>query len=186
MVKKLSGETWKPFRFDGLQQMRNKYAISSNGRIAAYKKDVYEDGRILKGSITSGYNTLNIRAGGLSSTYYIHREVARLFLPKPPAKKKIVVHINHNRSDNRAKNLKWVTQEEAIAHQQKSPLRKAYKEVQQNRTTGLKLTIAQVRAMKNQLNNPKRKMTKKQIADKYGVSEMTLYRIQRGESWKKA
>lgn len=186
MVKKVSGETWKPLHFKGYQQMRNKYAISSNGRIAAYKKDIFEDGRILNGSQTSGYNTLNIHAGGLSNTYYIHREVARLFLLKPTGKKKIVIHLNHKREDNRAKNLKWVTQEEAIAHQQKSPKRKAYKEVQKNRTKGLKLTLAKVQAMKAQLANPKRKMTKKQIAEKFGVSEMTLYRIQRGESWKKA
>lgn len=186
MIKKNAGEVWKPFRFKNSAQMRNKYTISSQGRIAAYKKDLFEDGNILKGSMTSGYRTLNIHAGDISNTLYLHREVARHFLPKAGGKQKIVIHLNHDKTDNRAKNLKWVNQEEAIAHQQKSPLRKAYKEVQKNRTKGLKLTIAQVRVIKSQLSNPKRKVTKKQIADKYGISEMTIYRIQRGESWAKA
>jgi DNA-binding Xre family transcriptional regulator len=33
------------------------------------------------------------------------------------------------------------------------------------------------------LVDPKRKLTYKQLAEKYGVSEMTLYRIKSGENW---
>jgi DNA-binding Xre family transcriptional regulator len=35
------------------------------------------------------------------------------------------------------------------------------------------------------LSDPKRKLTFKQLAEKYGVSEMTLYRIKSGENWGK-
>jgi transcriptional regulator with XRE-family HTH domain len=33
------------------------------------------------------------------------------------------------------------------------------------------------------LQNPKRKLTHKQMAEKYGVSEMAITRIKRGENW---
>ena len=61
----------------------------------------------------------------------------------------------------------------------------AYKKIQANRTVGLKLNSTQVKAIKDQINNPKRKLTIKQIAAKYKVSEMTLYRIKSGENWGK-
>jgi DNA invertase Pin-like site-specific DNA recombinase len=73
--------------------------------------------------------------------------------------------------------------EEVSSHQQKSPLKIAYKKRQANRTEGLKLTAAQVKTIKDLINNPKRKQTYKQLAAKYKVSEMTLYRIKSGENW---
>jgi hypothetical protein len=85
--------------------------------------------------------------------------------------------------DNNAKNLKWASQEEVSAHQQKSPEKIAYKKRQANRTTGLKLTANQVKTIKDSISNPKRKLTYKQMASKYNVSEMTLYRIKSGENW---
>jgi DNA invertase Pin-like site-specific DNA recombinase len=70
-------------------------------------------------------------------------------------------------------------------HQQKSPSKIAYKKVQASRTVGLKLSAAQVLKIKETIANPKRKLTYKQLAEKYGVSEMTLYRIKSGENWGK-
>ena len=70
-----------------------------------------------------------------------------------------------------------------IEHQQMSPSKIAYKEVQANRTVGLKLTAAQVKAIKKILSSKTRNITIKQLAEKYGVSEMTLYRIKSGENW---
>lgn len=183
MIKKISGEVWKPLLFDGHKSLRYKYAISSLGRVASYSNDVHEDGKLLKGSVTSGYKTLNLHMDGMSNTLYIHREVGRIFLPKPGKKEKIVLHLNHDKSDNRAKNLKWANQETATEHQQKSPARLAFHERQRSRLQGFKLNASQVRAIKTQLANPKRKLTNRQVAEKYGVSEMTIYRILRGESW---
>lgn len=183
MVKNIPGEKWEPFRFKGHKSMRNKYAISSQGRIASYTNDLKSDGKILKGSITAGYRTFNLHVDGSSITLYVHREVARTFVPKKSPKEKIVIHLNHDKTDNRSKNLKWVAVADATAHQQKSPARKAYKLKQQNLTKGHKLTVSMVRSIKSTLANPKRKQTNRQLAQKYNVSEMTIYRIQRGESW---
>jgi transcriptional antiterminator len=70
-----------------------------------------------------------------------------------------------------------------IEHQQKSPAKIAYKVKQANRTVGLKLTATQVKSIKNVLGKKNRTITIKQLAHKYGISEMTIYRIKSGENW---
>ncbi|MDQ3290349.1 MAG: NUMOD4 domain-containing protein [Bacteroidota bacterium] len=183
MIKKLPGEVWKPLTFTGYRELRNRYALSSAGRIASYKEDVLNDGKLLKGSITTGYRTLNLHRPGKKGTLYIHRELAKLFLQKPSPKHKYVIHKNHDKLNNSIKNLKWATLDEMIEHQQYSPAKIAYKHKQANRQVGLKLTASQVKKIKVLLNNENRRITIKQLADRYAVSEMTMYRIKSGENW---
>ena len=185
MIKKIPGEVWKPLQFNGWKEMRKEYAISNLGRACSYTEQL-EDGQLLNGSLTTGYRTLNLHRPGHKGTIYIHREVARLFHAKPSVKHRFVIHVNHNKLDNSAKNLRWATLEEMSAHQQKSPDKIAYKERQREKaahSNGLKLTLSQVRRIKQTLADPNRKYTYRQLADKYGVSEMTLYRIRSGENW---
>lgn len=183
MVKKITGETWKSLLFPGAKNLRKKYALSSLGRIASYGKNVHEDGKLLEGSLTTGYRTLNLHRPGNNGTLYIHREVARLFLKKKTARHKYVIHVNHNKLQNAVKNLKWATLEEMIKHQQDSPAKIAYKKMQATRNVGLKLTAKQVAAIKKTLKDKHRKITIKKMAEKFGVSEMTMYRIKSGENW---
>lgn len=183
MIKKLPGEIWKPLQFSGSRGLRNRYAASSLGRIASYKEDILKDGKLLHGSLTTGYRTLNLHRPGNKGTIYIHRELAKLFLTRPSLRHKYVIHKNHDKLDNNIKNLKWATLEEMIEHQQHSPAKIAYKQRQANREVGLKLTANQVRKIKDTLNNKNRRLTIKQLADKYNVSEMTMYRIKSGENW---
>jgi hypothetical protein len=185
MIKKINDETWKPLRFTGWKLMRNNYAMSSHGRAASYKEDIFEDGKLLAGSLTAGYKTLNLHIPDNNGTLYFHREVASLFIKRNSTKEKVVIHLNHDKTDNSIKNLKWVSQKEAIAHQQKSPDKLAYKKIQSARTKGLKLNATQVKAIKKILENPKRKLTHQQIAEKFEVTPMTIYRIKSGESWQK-
>ncbi len=183
MIRKLAGETWRPLVFAGWRQLRNCYAVSSCGRISSFKNDLLKDGKLLSGSLTTGYRTLNLHRPSNKGTLYIHREMAKVFLKKATAKHRYVVHINHNKLDNSIRNLRWATLEQMIDHQQDSPAKIAYKEKQANRTEGLKLTAAQVKKIKNILHSKNRNITIKQLAGNYGVSEMTMYRIKSGENW---
>ena len=183
MIKKLNAEVWKPLQFPGWKLLRKKYALSTTGRIASFSDDILEDGKLLNGSLTTGYKTLNLHRPGNNGTLYIHREIAKLFLKKKSVKEKYVIHLNHDKTDNSVKNLKWASLEEMIGHQQNSPAKIAYKQVQANRTVGLKLTSTQVKAIKKTLGSKNRQVTIRQLADKYSVSEMTLYRIKSGENW---
>jgi NUMOD4 motif len=183
MIKNLPGETWKPIQFTGYKKLRKRYAVSSTGRAASFSENILQDGKILTGSVTSGYRTLNLHIDGGNGTIYIHREIARLFCTKKSNKHKFVIHINHKKKDNHFKNLKWATLEEVSSHQQLSPEKIAYKKRQANKTEGLKLNAAQVKIIKAIIKDPKRTLTYKQLAAKYKVSEMTLYRIKSGENW---
>jgi hypothetical protein len=183
MIKKLAGEVWKPLIFSGWRQLRNRYAVSNTGRIASYKQHVLNDGKLLSGSLTTGYRTLNLHRPNNKGTLYIHREMAKLFLKKPAASYKYVIHRNHNKLDNKINNLKWSNLEQMIDHQQNSPAKIAYKEKQANRKEGLKLNATQVKKIKSILNSKKRTITIRQLAHKYHVSEMTMYRIKSGENW---
>src|SRR5947209_8628466 len=183
MIKKLPAEVWKPLLFKGSKELRNLYAVSSLGRIASFKTDILKDGKLLNGSLTTGYRTLNLHRPGHKGTLYIHRELAKLFIKKPTPRHKYVIHKNHNKLDNSIKNLKWATVEEMIEHQQGSPAKIAYKKKQATRETGLKLTATKVRKIKDVLNSKNRRLTIKQLAERYKVSEMTMYRIKSGENW---
>lgn len=185
MIKKIPGEIWKQMQFSGYKNLKKKYAVSNHGRAASYSTSITEDGKLLNGSLTSGYRTLNLHVENGNGTIYFHREVAKLFCNKKSPKAKYVIHLNHKKSDNSSKNLKWATLEEVSSHQQKSPAKIAYKKRQANRTEGLKLNATQVKTIKDMIKNPKRKLTYKQMAAKYKVSEMTLYRIKSGENWGK-
>lgn len=183
MIRNLPGERWKSLTFSGWKKLRNRYAVSTAGRIASYKKSIQDDGKLLSGSFTTGYRTLNLHRPGEKGTLYIHREIAKLFLKKTSAAYKYVIHRNYNKLDNRLKNLKWATAEQMMKHQQKSPAKLAYKEKQANLTEGLKLTAAQVKRIKKILSSKNRTITIKKLAEQYGVSEMTMYRIKSGENW---
>lgn len=183
MIRKQTGESWKPLTFSGWKQLRNRYAVSNTGRIASYKTDLVDDGKLLSGSLTTGYRTLNLHRPNNKGTLYIHRELAKLFHKRPSARHAYVIHKNHNKLDNRVNNLRWATLEEMIDHQQTSPAKKAYKQKQANRTEGLKLNSSQVKKIKNILQNKHRNITIKKLAESYRVSEMTMYRIKSGENW---
>ncbi|HET6766697.1 MAG TPA: NUMOD4 domain-containing protein [Chitinophagaceae bacterium] len=182
MISKLRGEVWKSLRFSGWKELRYNYAVSNYGRIASYKKELRE-GKLLHGSLTTGYRTLNLHRPGNKGTLYIHREIAKIFLKTPSPRHRYVVHINHDKLDNRVKNLRWSTLEQMIIHQQKSPAKIAYKNIQANRTVGLKLNLGHVKKIKTILKDPQRSITIKRLAKKYKVSEMTIYRIKSGENW---
>ncbi|MFY7878962.1 MAG: NUMOD4 domain-containing protein [Lacibacter sp.] len=186
MIKKLAGEEWKQMQFPGWKELRKNYAVSNTGRCASYNNDVIEDGKLLNGSSTTGYRTLNVHRANQKSTIYLHREIAKLFCVKPSTRTKYVIHLNHIKTDNKSSNLQWASLEEMMVHQQNSPLKIAYKKQQKEQTAyrkGLKLTPSQVRIIKKLINNPKRTITYKQLAKKYNVSEMTLFRIKSGENW---
>jgi hypothetical protein len=181
MVSYLRNEVWKELPIKYKSSLRKKYAVSNHGRVVSYTHDI-KNGNLLNGSTVEGYTVINVKPNDTFQSLYLHREIAKLFLPRPSRKHKYVIHLDHDKKNNHVRNLRWATKEEMEAHQQKSPAKIAYKERQRNRTSGLKLTAAKVRSIKRLLNAPGRR-TMKQIAEKFGISEMQLYRIKKGENW---
>jgi hypothetical protein len=100
----LTKEIWKPIPgYEGL------YEVSNEGRIKTLRNK-----RILKPNINStGYEQVCFCVNGEAHTVQVHRIVAGVFCEKP-AGKNIVDHINAIPTDNRAENLRWVTQKENV------------------------------------------------------------------------
>lgn len=181
MITYLKNEMWKDLPIKFKSSLRKKYAVSNHGRVVSFTHEI-KDGNELNGSTVEGYTVINVKPNDTFQSLYLHREIAKLFLPKPGRNYKYVVHLDHNKKNNHVKNLRWATKEEMEVHQQKSPAKIAYKERQRNRTNGLKLNTTKVRSIKRMLGSPERK-TMRQIAHQFGISEMQLYRIKNGENW---
>lgn len=160
-----------------------RYAISNNGRLVKYKHWI-NSGSALKLSRQQGYPIWRYKDEGEYRHMLLHKIVAKYFLAKPGKLQKFVIHLDYDKENNHARNLKWVTQEELTNHSLKSPaVIKARKKALKNIGTGyiIKLTDTKVRAIKALLKKGK---TLKEIAVKYGVSDMQIYRIKTGENWK--
>ena len=114
----------------------------------------------------------------------IHRLVAEYFLNKPSDQHTIVAHIDHNKLNNRATNLKWMTPEENYQHQKTSPL--VIKENQERRvrrkehSRATKLTVTKVMLLKKMLNQGK---PMKQLVKQFKITNTQIVRIKRGENW---
>lgn len=149
-----------------------RYAVTSYGRIISYQTEPVE-GRFLSLVRVSGYPAFSIRTKGVSKTFLVHRLVAKYFLKQITPKHKIVIHLNHDKDDNFIQNLKWVTQEERLAH---DLLFRRGKEI-----GNYKLTADRVRMIKRKLLNGKTRL--KIIGKQFGVSDMQIHRIKTGENW---
>lgn len=183
MIASYWNEEWKEIKF-GEGALKKHYAISNYGRIVSYSGKI-EEGNRIKGGILRGYPTLPLRPYGKSKTFYVHKLVAELFIPKKSDDKLYVIHKDYNKSNNYVENLQWATQKEMFDHQQQNPLVLEARKKQKGRKTqqGHKLTATQVMRLKKKILDPNRKTRLKLIAKQFGISEMQLYRIKSGENW---
>jgi hypothetical protein len=175
-------EIWKPVtHIKG--KTSKKYAVSSKGRLASYDKNI-EDRYVLKQHLNGGFPMATIHVEGKSKALFSHQAIGAAFLKKHSPKCKFVIHLDHNKANNDISNLKWATKDEQVEHSKKSPyvLQAAARKVYTG-ATARKLDEKKVIALKKEIWNPKRKASLKQIAAKYGIAEMNLYRIKNGELW---
>lgn len=187
MFKHLKNETWKPFTFKGSDKLPLKYMVSNLGRVAAYTKSFANDGELLKQTGADGVAKVTIRIKDESVRFMVHRAVAQVFVKPTSKSQKSVIHINHNKKDNKATNLKWASPKEVTEHNYNSEaMQGAFEKMAQrfiDAKKGKKLKLAEVIQIKKLLANPKRKLSYPQIAEKYGVSERAISRIKSGENW---
>ena len=88
-------------------KLSSNYSIDVNGYITNTKTK-----RVLQPSkIGAGYLAVKLEGG---KTFYVHRLVARCFLPAPTCVKCEVDHIDRNKENNHASNLRWVSKQENL------------------------------------------------------------------------
>jgi hypothetical protein len=165
----LPGEQWLP----AIGSSSN-YFVSNMGRLLTTRKHGKEGWTSVMKPARDGSGYLRTVVDG--KTIKVHRIVAQTWVPNPK-NLPTVNHINHDRADNRAENLEWMTVRDNILHSHKAG-RAANKQGENCGTHKLKepqvLKIRQMIEMKVPL---------KQIAQEYGVSYYTIYDIKKRHTW---
>ena len=177
MAQKLKREQWTEIEFDSKISEKEKFKISSYGRILNCKG---EKEFLVSVSFINGYQNLPLKqkVNGKSTSRYVHKLVAQHFLEKKEDDE-FVIHLNYDKTDNNVQNLKWATKAEKERHQFTNPEYLA----NPNRRTYSKLSVAKVKLIKRKIHDPNRRTRLKMIARQFGISEMQLYRIKSGENW---
>lgn len=89
------------------------YGIDSSGTVWSFKGADGKKAKVSPREDRSGYLRVNLADGGSSKNgfkeIYIHKLVAQAFLPKGTGE---IHHIDANKKNNSAKNLKWATKSE--------------------------------------------------------------------------
>ncbi|MEZ0539818.1 NUMOD4 motif-containing HNH endonuclease [Fibrella arboris] len=170
-------EQWVPIVFTDVENPP-VYQVSNFGRLRSFQSGA--GGAIIKGSIIQGYRSLNIRKKGKTLNRYVHKLVAEYFLEAPRPDQTYVIHIDHDKLNNRAQNLRWATQEEMVEHNRINP--NVVNRPIPRRTSNYKLTESKVKMIKKLLRNDKNRL--KTIARQFGITHTQLNRIRSGENWK--
>ncbi len=177
-----SKEIWKQITALKGKTTKN-YAISNFGNMCSYQKAL-QDKHVISFANNNGFPVTTIRVNKRSTALFPHREVANYFLKKPNAKYTFVLHLDHDKSNNHVSNLKWATQAQQSEHNKNNPtVTDAISKRIRTGAMAKKLSDAKVMKLKTELWNPKRKLTLKQLAAKYDIAEMNLYRIKSGIFW---
>ncbi len=178
---KLANERWKEVSYP----TRTKYEVSNQGRVRSYFPDP-EQPVISTGVLQMGYIFLDYYNTEQERRIKVpfHIIVADHFVNKPSADHKRIIHLDYQKANNKATNLKWGTQDQFNAYQKKNPALAATRlDINIHRLKGPKLTLAQVEKIRKMLADPNRKITKEKIAAMYNIASMTVYRIQNGDIW---
>ena len=120
----MESEIWKPVvGYEGL------YEVSSLGRVRSVDRNIvhkngsihFKKGVVLRPCINeNGYFAVALCRGGYSKTIRLHRIVATAFIENPENKPD-VDHIDTNRLNCVASNLRWVTRKENLRNPNSTP-----------------------------------------------------------------
>ena len=138
---------------------------------------------ILKAKLSQAFKD-DTKSRTVNHHLLIHRAVAKYFLKKPTSKQVVVGHLDHDKLNNKASNLKWMENEESYNHQRQSPHVIKNKEDRRsskfNYKNTTKLTIPKVMLLKKHLNAG---VPIKNLVNKFKVTDTQIWRIKRGENW---
>ncbi len=174
--------------FDKSQQQAVKMARKLRGQIAAGEhKDVIAETtaqlNAFKKKLSKNFQK-DLRGRTINCHWLIHRLVAEYFLPKPKAVQTIVGHLDFDKLNNRANNLKWMAPEENYEHQKDSPfvieekMERRHRRKEDSKAT--KLSVTKVMLLKKLIGQGK---PMKQLVKQFRVTDTQIYRIKRGENW---
>lgn len=108
-------EVWKPIDgYDGL------YEVSNLGRVRSLEfrngTGAHRRTKIMNQTDNGhGYKIVGFKVGYKRKNHYVHRLVAKAFIPNPD-NLPVIDHIDHDRSNNHVSNLRWMTQGDNVRY----------------------------------------------------------------------
>lgn len=173
-------EIWKDIEgYEGHYKVSNFGQIISIDRKVSYRssqKQVNE--RLIKFAVhkKTGYQMCTLVNNKIKKQVTVHRVVAKAFIPNPDNKPE-VNHINGIKTDNRSKNLEWVTSRENSIHSFKMKLQVCEKGEDRYNS---KLKSEQVFCIKYLLFD----FTDKDLSKIFNVSASCIRLIRKNINWK--
>jgi len=178
MSKKYKSEQFVNLDFDEIDP-KEHFEISNYGSIKSFRTS-RKDGKIIKGSFISGYNTVQVKLkNGKMKSYYVHKLVALFFLDKPNDNQTFVAHKDFDRKNNFYLNLMWVDRKGLSIHRLNDP------DYNEKKIRNSKLTEENVKAILRRikkLDSPTRQDLLK-LAEKNSITLTQVRRIANRENW---
>lgn len=187
-------EEWKEIDFTdpifGLgsgMEVKTKYEVSSWGNLRSY---AYGVARSIKGTLSKqGHRFLDVVTGwdeekkrATRKKFPVHKLVAYYYVGNDDRESKTaVIHKDYDKQNNHFSNLKWVDAHEAGMHAWNNEERESRLNFLKITNRKNKLSPEKAEAIRRRYDRGK--STMKQIAKQYGVSEMQISRVIRGENW---
>ena len=156
----------------------DRYEVSEMGEVRTTRRSMTggHEPQVLKPNISKkGYVKYNLCQNSKYKTLLGHRLVAEAFIPNPE-NKPCVDHINFDKSDNRAENLRWCTVTENNHATDRAGLRHAAT----NPNRAKKLTAEAVAEIRRLANEGVRTGL---IAEEFDVAKSTIRLVVTGKSW---
>jgi hypothetical protein len=135
--------------------------------------------RYLKTQSPLGYPMFSVKVDGKRNYLFVHKTLARIFIPNPDNKPEIN-HKDGNRKNFSLENLEWCTHQENMAHAFRTGLAPLPKTGKGEASPSAKLTDEKVKQIKELLREG---VSKKAIADQFGVRPGTIWFIADGSTW---
>lgn len=167
-------EVWKD-----VEGYKGYYQVSNKGRVRSWKDSApkrVNKPRLLKLQARNGYKFVALSKNGNKKSIYVHRLVAKAFIPNAESKPQ-VNHKDLDRSNNIVTNLEWCTGHENMRHASINGCCSQKGEEASNR----KLSLNDVLEIRNAYRL--KVFTQQEIADAYGVSRAQIWRIVNRKRW---
>ncbi len=177
-------ETWRPVTgFEGLYEVSNLGRVRSVDRMVSMRRvvgpspiNVFRRGGVLSPAPNQGgYPMVSLSKGGRGRSMLLHRLVATAFIGPCPEGLECA-HLDGNRANARASNLKWVTHSENLAHCADHGTR-----TEGERSPHAKLTNSAVQEIRARYATGE---NREALAAKFGIKRRALYDAATGGSWR--
>lgn len=151
------------------------YLISNKGNIYSRKTE-----KVMKPKITKdGYQFTGLRVNGRAVWVRYHRLVAEAFIPNPD-NLETVNHKDGNKQNNNVSNLEWMDRNEQMRHAYSHGLKKP---ARGDLNGNAKITNEQAEAIRQEYVRYSKKFGTVALARKYGLSNVAVGKIVRGEAY---